>query len=709
MALQHTAGGTLLLTASGALADECCCGGPPPSDCTWFLSPNTLAFDCLAQSGSFNINVPTGTNCGWSASVTSGGAFTTITAGFTGNTDGTVEFDLLDNSGVDRTAEITVVTTIVSSLGPIGSVIGVFTINQAECAMGGGGGGGGGDFVPGAGGGSPPAPGSGCSWSVGPSSFLFTCFPQGGFFNVHTQLGCGWEAIVFSGGSFITITSGTPGSDAGSVFFTVSANGGAARGGQIYVQTTVVSGYGPIGTLVGIVNIVQATCPGGGGGAPCSWEATGSWYVGNACDGESGNFEVITYAGCGWEAIAQDPWITITSGSTGLSTGTIMFDVDANKTGAERTGTITVHQTSASVLGPAGTQVGLVTIIEPDCASILLEPAMRASNERRARVNLSGATYPNRRFDENGLIAGAGEAPPTEAGATFYLGNASTYSMPPNYFYYYDLVNYDAFFGDPAGTRAAQLVNTIRTNINSDVLLNLYVDLTTPIVGAAAITVYSTGTLPVPAVATTATYEDRLTDLRDAIRKLTTTFSTAVAQAPLASSKRVVSATDTTVPPARTCLLSQFTVVAQPSDTIFSAGCVNSMTPTGDGVPIGLMMANTSAAGPPVSITGHSIRVQYTCDISAYTVVTDSNIYAIFGLINVYGGVRTYIPASAFGSPAEDTFAFLGAGANVTTSQADMDVDASTVISAISSDSQQKGWNIRSPNCVIELGFTTVI
>lgn len=359
MALQHTAGGTLLLTASGALADECCCGGPPPPDeCAWFLSPDTLAFDCLAQSGSFNINVPTGTDCGWSASVTSGGAFTTITAGFTGNTDGTVEFDLLDNSGVDRTAEITVVTTVDSPLGPAGTVIGVFTINQAEC----------GGFAPGSGGGSPPPPGSTCSWSVGPSSFLFTCFPQGGFFNVNTQLDCGWEAVIFSGGSFITITSGTPGNDAGSVFFTVSANAGAARGGQIYVLTTVVSGYGPIGTLVGIVNIVQNVCPGGGGGAPCSWQATGAWQVGNPCAVEEGRFEVITYAGCGWEAIAQDPWITITSGSTGLSTGTIVFDIAANTTGAARTGTINVYSGSASVLGPPGQLVGIVKIIQDTCA-----------------------------------------------------------------------------------------------------------------------------------------------------------------------------------------------------------------------------------------------------------------------------------------------------------------------------------------------------
>lgn len=373
MALQHTALGALLLTAGGSLADECCCGGPPPDECTWFLSPDALQFDCNAQSGSFNINVPTGTNCGWEASVTSGGAYLTITAGFTGNTDGTVEFDLLGNPDPQRTAEITVVTTVVSPLGPIGTVIGVFTLTQDECATVPPG------VAPGSGGGSPPPSGGTCTWSISPASVVLSCFAQSGFFNVNTQLGCGWAATVISGGAYITITFGATGSDAGSVFYSLTANPGVARGGQIEVRTTVVSSLGPIGTLIGLFNIAQLVCPGGGGGAPCSWRANGGWVVGNPCAVETGTFVVYTYAGCGWEAIAMDPWITITSGSTGLSTGTITFDIAANTTGTLRNGTIEVHATSASVLGPAGQLVGIVNITDDTCAPCVCPGAGPAS------------------------------------------------------------------------------------------------------------------------------------------------------------------------------------------------------------------------------------------------------------------------------------------------------------------------------------------
>lgn len=705
MGLQRTAGGTLLLTASGALADECCCG-TPPDECTWFLSPDTLAFDCLAQNGSFNINVPTGTNCGWEASVTSGGAFVTITAGSSGNTDGTVEFELLENSGVDRTGEITVVTTVASPLGPAGTVIGVFTIEQVECASGGG-------FVPGAGGGSPPAPGSACSWSVGPSNFLLTCFPQGAFFNVHTQLGCGWEAVVISGGAFITITSGTPGNDAGSVFFTVGANAGFARGGQIEVRTTVLSGYGPIGTVVGIVNIVQTVCPGGGGGAPCSWDATGSWYTGNPCDGESGNFEVITYAGCGWEAIPQDPWITITSGSTGLSTGTIVFDIAPNKTGLERTGYIFVHSTSASVLGPAGQLVGKVSVIEPDCAATLIEPAMRAAQERRARTNIAPTVvYPNRRFDENGLIAGAGEAPPTEAGANFYLTNGNSYSMPPNYFYYYDLINYDAFFAQPFGTRGAQLVNEIRTNINSNLVLNEYENQSIPLIGSLSLTVYNTVSLPVPAVATAADYEDRLIDLRNAIRLLIITFETADAiPVPTTNRKRITSVSLSDAD-AKACALANYAAVAYATrDDYGTAGadpCVFQAT-DGSTTNVNGMQALSVSANECFISTGFKLMTN-ALNIPNYISILDSNIIGRFDSSNATA--VAYFAPTSFGSPARLIYALIAAGVTAyTMTPAQVEADISAAVAALNRPTVlRQTWQTSDPIYImIELGFTTII
>lgn len=363
MALQHIVSGALLMTAGGALSDACCCDPTPPGDCSWYLSPSGLVFDCNVQSGAFNVNVPTGSNCGWEATVTSGSGYVTITAGSSGNTDGAIDFDLDANSDPDRTAQITVVTTVASNLGPIGTVIGVFTVTQEECTSGPGG------TPPGSGGGSPPPPGGTCTWSISPNLGELNCFAQSTFFNVNTQLGCGWSASVTFGGAYITITSGSSGNDAGQVHYSILGNAGASRGGQIRVVTTVVSALGPIGSVIGIYNITQDTCPGGGGGAPCAWNAGGTWYVGDPCNVETGTSEVKTYAGCGWTATVTigGAFVTITGGSTGLSSGTITFDIQPNTTCISRTATIEVTTGSASVFGPVGTVIGYVNIWQVSC------------------------------------------------------------------------------------------------------------------------------------------------------------------------------------------------------------------------------------------------------------------------------------------------------------------------------------------------------
>src|SRR5262249_38473895 len=63
----------------------------------------------------------------------------------------------------------------------------------------------------------------------------------------------------------------------------------------------------------------------------------------------SGSFQLTTDAfRCGWAAVANAGWITITSTSSGIGSGVITFTVDANPSPSYRKGTITVgHQTFA--------------------------------------------------------------------------------------------------------------------------------------------------------------------------------------------------------------------------------------------------------------------------------------------------------------------------------------------------------------------------
>ena len=51
--------------------------------------------------------------------------------------------------------------------------------------------------------------------------------------------------------------------------------------------------------------------------------------------------DVIADPACNWNAVSNDSWILITSGSTGIGNGSVSFNVEANA-GGSRSGTITI-------------------------------------------------------------------------------------------------------------------------------------------------------------------------------------------------------------------------------------------------------------------------------------------------------------------------------------------------------------------------------
>lgn len=64
--------------------------------------------------------------------------------------------------------------------------------------------------------------------------------------------------------------------------------------------------------------------------------------------GASSTFALSTGAGCQWSAVSQAPWLSITSGTSGSSGGTVGFSVAANPQTIPRTGTIVVGDGSSS-------------------------------------------------------------------------------------------------------------------------------------------------------------------------------------------------------------------------------------------------------------------------------------------------------------------------------------------------------------------------
>lgn len=81
--------------------------------------------------------------------------------------------------------------------------------------------------------------------------------------------------------------------------------------------------------------------------ASCSYTASPASYSISG-NGGAGNFSLATGAGCQWSAVSQSPWITVTSGSSGTSSGSVGFTVGVNPQSIPRTGTITIGSGAAS-------------------------------------------------------------------------------------------------------------------------------------------------------------------------------------------------------------------------------------------------------------------------------------------------------------------------------------------------------------------------
>jgi hypothetical protein len=135
---------------------------------------------------------------------------------------------------------------------------------------------------------------------------------------MNTGPGCLWTAT--SNAPWITLTSGS-GAGPGSLSYTVGANTGPARLGTITAQGQTLTVSQASGCSFTV--------------APTSANVAAAGAVVTA--------NVTTVAGCNWTAsvAANTPWITITSGASGNSSGSTSFTVQAT-TGPARTGMLTI-------------------------------------------------------------------------------------------------------------------------------------------------------------------------------------------------------------------------------------------------------------------------------------------------------------------------------------------------------------------------------
>lgn len=247
--------------------------------CTYAIAPTSLSFTSAAGTGTVNVTAASG--CSWTA--TSNDSWITVTSGSTGSGNGSVTYSVSANTGTaQRTGTITIAGV-------------THTVAQSGNTT--------------------------CTFTIAPLNQSLPNTAGTGTVTVTAAAGCSWAAT--SNDAWITVTTGSTGSGNGTVTYSITANTGTAQ----RVGTITIAGQ--------IHTVTQS------GVTPCSY-AISPLTLSYASSGGLGTVNVTAAAGCTWTATSNNPWITITSGSTGSGNGTVNYTVAANTGTTQLTGTITV-------------------------------------------------------------------------------------------------------------------------------------------------------------------------------------------------------------------------------------------------------------------------------------------------------------------------------------------------------------------------------
>jgi hypothetical protein len=159
-----------------------------------------------------------------------------------------------------------------------------------------------------------------CAYTVTASSTSFQATGGTGSATVSTTAACTWTARAET--SWLSIASGASGTGNGVAAFTVSANGEpTARTGTLTIADHPIAIQQDAATVVCTYSISPASASMGK-------------------DGGTGTFAVTAGTTCSWTAESSAPWLTVTSGTTGVGNGTVAYSVSRNTQTTGRTATI---------------------------------------------------------------------------------------------------------------------------------------------------------------------------------------------------------------------------------------------------------------------------------------------------------------------------------------------------------------------------------
>ena len=148
---------------------------------------------------------------------------------------------------------------------------------------------------------------------------------------------------------WLAITSGTSGSGNGTVSFSANANTAT----QVRVGTATIAGQ--------TFTVTQNA-------ASCAFSISPTSMQQAPFAGANGSSTVTTSDGCAWTATSNTPWITVTSGAQGTTSGEVTFTVAPSTATSQRLGSLTiagrtfavtqVGNTCSYVLTPASPTIG---------------------------------------------------------------------------------------------------------------------------------------------------------------------------------------------------------------------------------------------------------------------------------------------------------------------------------------------------------------
>lgn len=184
-----------------------------------------------------------------------------------------------------------------------------------------------------------------CAFAVSPQTRRLSAAGGEATLSVTAAGGCAWTATTTV--PWLTIASGQSGTGNGTVTFRVDANIGDLRTASLTVAGQAIA-------------IVQDA-------AACAYDISPSTQS-VAAGGASGSLTVTATSGCGWSAVSDAAWLTVTAGTTGIGNGTVSFSAAAN-TGVQRTGTLTIAGETFTVT-QAAAAIPCTFAIAPDQQSI---------------------------------------------------------------------------------------------------------------------------------------------------------------------------------------------------------------------------------------------------------------------------------------------------------------------------------------------------